>query len=126
MADTTALAAVLETAEAQALGLDALADRARLLELVAAQPLTVGAALADARVQAGSIMEYSAKHDGGSWRQTRVITPGGRVESRWWNRGWCPWRSDINGSVDGADATKPCRIVPVAEADADPATRGAL
>lgn len=52
MADTTALAAVLETAEAQALGLDALADRARLLELVASHPIAVGAALADARAQA--------------------------------------------------------------------------
>lgn len=108
---------------------NATADIASLLTLVEAPaPLTVGAALADPRVQDGShVVEYSGKHDVAEYRQTRVDAGGFRIWSRWRLADrWGPWRDNGNTALDGCDVRKPCRLVPLTDADRDPATRGPL
>ena len=105
------------------------ADLAALLALVEAPaPLTVGAALADPRVQDGShVAEYSGEHDVAEYRQTRVDAGGFRIWSRWRLADrWGPWRDNGNTALDGCDVRKPCRLAPLADADCDPNERGPL
>lgn len=120
----TALDAVLATADAQALSLEAAADRARLRELVAAalgepaSPLTVGDAI-DLR----HVVEYLSPD--GRWFQHRLDG-----WSRWWRASplgrerWTTWGHPYD--LIDEEREQPCRLVPVAEADRDPAERGPL
>lgn len=78
--------------------------------------LTVGAALADPRVQDGShVVEYIL---GDEWLQL------GKGGVRRWclGAGWLPTGDRLWLDVYAL----PCRLAPLATADADPATRGAL
>ena len=92
-------------------------------------PLTVGAAMADPRVQDGShVVEYV---DGGCYEQLRVtLNRGDRLHvrfrdatgefSRAWTVGWIP------AAPTATRYTYPCRLVPLADADRDPNERGPL
>ena len=119
------------------------ADLAALLALVEAPaPLTVGAALADPLVQAGThVVEYN---DEGAWRAWRQLRSGKResLSTRAFIQGfrgsppertmaWLAWMSTSVDNLDGAEVwteeyARPCRLVPLADADRDPAERGPL
>lgn len=89
--------------------------------------LTVGAALALPEVQRGeAVIEYV--EDGDCW-QARFEPDGELVERLWYENGprgptWFGWRNRRRWLRD--DFARLCRLVPLAAADADPATRGAL
>lgn len=110
--------------------------------LAAAPALTVGAALADPRVQAGThVVEYN---DEGAWRAWRQLRSGKResLSTRAFIQGfrgsppertmaWLAWMSTSVDNLDGAEVwteeyARPCRLVPLADADRDPAERGPL
>ena len=101
-------------------------------------PLTVGAALADPRVQDGSHgVEY---RDGGMWRQlrsakresllTRAFLQGFRGSPPERAMSWSAWMSTRShrdsAEVWAEEYALPCRLVPLTVADLDPATRGPL
>lgn len=118
-----ALDAVLDTPGGQALSLDADSDRARLRELVAAElatprSLTVGQALAITFVaefidEDGQWCQFRADRYSRRWRADALSGP------RWSEWGW-PYEMTAD------EAGCPCRLVPLAGADADPAARGPL
>ncbi len=84
--------------------------------------LTVGQALADARVQDGSHVVETFATDERCTEQLR-LRHSGRLSSREHDRGrWGDWFA----SSDLSTAPGPCRLVPIADADADPATRGEM
>ena len=89
-------------------------------------PLTVGAALADPRVQDGShVVGVRGLVDPGPnfYMQFRVDR---YVQSRMLlgQGAWMTW--GVHSIVNGADLALPCRLVPLAVADRDPNERGPL
>jgi hypothetical protein len=79
--------------------------------------LRVGEALARGEVQRGeAVVEWQS--DDGQWWQAR---PPFREWYRWWPTGWREC-----GVPDPEEYALPCRLVPLDQADADPATRGPL
>ena len=95
-----------------------LASEARLAD--PARGLTVGAALADPRVQVGTHVVELRGRD--RWHQ--VVVRGHRFETRALVDG--SWSDLRSYTLDALDITCPCRLVPLADADRDPATRGPL
>ena len=125
MADLlTALDQVLATPGAQALSLDSDVDRARLRELVVAEVAAPAAQLTVVQALAiASVAEFI--NEDGQWCQFRADR---------WSRRWRPdspsgprwseWGWPYDMTTDEADS--PCRLVPIAEADASPEARGRL
>lgn len=123
-----ALDQVLATPEAQVLSLDSDADRARLRELVAAEVASVAPLTVNEALRWRYVAEYLAPLRDGevgervwcqavaqSWRYWRA-TPAVGVAR------WSTWTREL----PAGDLAAPCRIVPIATADDDPATRGPL
>lgn len=132
------LARVLATPAGEAI-VDSAEDRARLIELVreAAPALTVGEALSLPQVQRGeAVVEYRERYaaeqgtfEFGTWHQARLAMRDGMaaVETRRWSTylkapRWFRWTDNFLAG----DALLSCTIVPLAQADADPSTRGAM
>lgn len=104
------------------------ADGFTLVPLAPAAPapvLTVGAALALPEVQRGeAVVEW---HEDGEWWQAKVereAAPRARMLFEWEKRP--KWQTRWSYVVWGVALALPCRLVPIAEADADPSTRGPL
>ena len=103
--------------------------RAALVDAIAAHlapaaPLTVGAALALPEVARDeAVVEYIDA--AGLWWQAGsdgYANEAPHVSSRPFSGEWCFW----TGSVTVAHLSFPCRLVPLADADRDPASRGTL
>lgn len=99
-------------------------DGARTVPLGAVPPLTVGAALADPRVQDGShVVEYEDEDHDGVWWQARF--DGERAKSRCWLPRRKAWGTG-DASIVSWEFARAARLVPVADADLDPAARGPM
>jgi hypothetical protein len=102
-------------------------DEIRWLADRAARPLTVGAALKDA-LSPAFVAEFFDCED---WWQFRVTIARRKkmtaaVEARWRHhraRGWSTWGQPFDWK---RHPEMPARLVPLAEADANPATRGEM
>lgn len=104
----------------------------------AAEVMTVGAALADARVQDGShVVEWIGDGDDRRARQYKVdrerFANGNERDEicvRWpVTGGWSDYYDAVDttdGDLGASQLAAPCRLVPLADADRDPNERGAL
>ncbi len=122
---TMAIAAQANDALLDAIAkLEAARDEAtRRLAVVEARPLTVGAALALPEVQSGACVVEACTPTIRTPFQCRPTIDRIEERSQRSDGDWGWWRRI---DVDGPFLALPCRLVPLAIADANPATRGEM